>query len=88
MITPGNIYPGLLFLHFFPSIFSLKQSKLVTESPYLEGPDKIENPKGFLGKSNKFGYQSHYTLGSFLFLFSLNNLKLTYNYKNSGQKQI
>jgi len=42
----------------------------VTESPYLEGPVKIENPEGFIRRPYKFGYQSHYTLGSFPFPFS------------------
>ena len=41
----------------------------MTESPYLEGPVKIENPEGFIRRPYKFGYQSHYTLGSFPFPF-------------------
>ena len=48
----------------------IKLQKLVTESPYLEGPIKIENPEGFIKRPCKLGYQSHYTLGLiFLFFF-------------------
>ena len=74
MITPGNVYPGFLSFLIFPSIFSFffftkenKTSKLVTESPYLEGRITIENPEGFIRRPCKLGYQSHYTLGSFFF---------------------
>jgi len=46
--------------------------EIVTESPYLEGPVRIQNPHGFIQRPCKLGYQSHYTLGFFLsfFLFS------------------
>jgi len=40
--------------------------EIVTESPYLEGPVRIENPQGFIRRPCKLGYQSHYTLGFFL----------------------
>jgi len=41
--------------------------KIVTESPYLQGPITLENPEGFIRRPCKLGYQSHYTLGSFFF---------------------
>jgi len=45
----------------------------VTESPYISRGGEIKNPDGLLGSACKFGYQSHYTLGSpfsfFFFLF-------------------
>jgi len=66
MITPGNVYPGFLhffFFFFFFFNFFKKKKKKVTESPYLEGPVRIENPQGLMGSACKLGYQSHYTLG-------------------------
>jgi len=54
LVTPGNPYP-------------------VTERPFDEDEDgKIikMNPDGYYGKACKPGYQSHYTLGLFLFSFS------------------
>jgi len=75
MITPGNVYPGYLisfpfffffFFLFFSFLFLKNLKKLVTESPYIEGPITQENPEGFIRRPCKLGYQSHYTLGSFL----------------------
>ena len=56
LVIPGNSYP-------------------VTEAPFLpNAPSKdqrVENPRGFYGKTCQSGYQSHYTLskGGFFFFF-------------------
>jgi len=51
------------FYFLFFILFLKKLKKIVTESPYIEGPITQENPEGFMGRPCKLGYQSHYTLG-------------------------
>ena len=81
MVTPGNVYPGLIIIYLFiyliilflfdqnNNLISIKKMEIVTESPYLEGPVRIQNPHGFIQRPCKLGYQSHYTLGFFLSFF-------------------